>query len=129
MFRALALASLMATPALADEVWDSDIGAFVYQDEADGAAVFTFRNFDGAPATLVIPGLAGNFDNRGVHDAFWIGRGQGNCLGSMSWKGDSSQHWGTAVLIFDKPAYPTSFTLMMGDCFDLPNYSTRAIIR
>lgn len=129
MFRALTLAAILATPALADEVWDSDIGAFVYEAETDGAAVFSFRNFDGYQATLVIPGLAGNFDNRGVHEAFWIGKGPGYCLGSMSYNAQSGNQWGRALLQFDKPNYPTSFTLLMGDCFDPLNYSVRAIIR
>lgn len=129
MFRALTLAALLATPALADEVWESDLGDIVYQDEINGAAVFTFRSFDGYPATLVIPGLAGNFDNRGVHDAFWLGDGPGYCLSSMTWEGQTSQQWGSAVLIFDQPAYPTSFTVLMGDCFELQGYSIRATIR
>lgn len=129
MIRPILLACLLATPALADEVWSSDTGDIVYQDEIDGAAVFTFRGFDGYPVTLVIPGLAGNFDARGVHDAFWLGDGPGYCMGAMSWQGQARNQWGQALLMFDKPAYPTSFTLLMGDCFDQLSYSIRAEIR
>lgn len=129
MFRSILLASLLATPVLADEVWDSDFGAIVYQDEQQGMAIFSFRNFDGYQATLVIPGLAGNFDNRGVHDAFWVGKGPGSCLSSMSFGDMNGASWGQAKLIFDKPSYPTSFTLLMGECFDPLNFSTRAVIR
>lgn len=129
-FLAFVVAAFCATSALADEVWDSDIGAFVYEsDEADGSAVLSFRNFDGYQATLVIPDLAGNYDNRGLHDAFWIGQGPGFCLGSLSYDGKSGNQWGGALLQFDTSSYPTSFTLLMGDCLHPFHTSVRAIIR
>jgi hypothetical protein len=121
-----AVAALCATSVLADETWNSDMGTIVYEDEIDGAAVFSFNNVDGYRAVLVIPGLAGNFNNRGVHEAFWIGQGAGYCLSAMSMGGQSSHQWGRALISFDTPAYPTSFTLSLGECFDPLAYAIRA---
>ena len=80
MFRAICLAVIAATPALADEVWDTEMGPIVYQAEENGAAILTFTNVDAYPATLVIPGWRGNYDNRSVHEGFWIGEAPGSVM-------------------------------------------------
>lgn len=123
---ALALAALTATQALADESWDSDAGRIVYQTEVGDAAIFSFTHPGGTEASLVIPGLAGNYANRGTHDAYWIAQAPGSCGASLGFDGQSSTHWGRATLVFDKPDFPTSFTLLLGDCLDAPTTGLRA---
>ena len=120
-------AAFLATPATADEVWTSMMGDIVYAAEENGAAIFTFTNFDAYPARLVIPGLAGNYSNRGTHEAFWLGGGSGTCPAFMAIAGDeySTTDWGRAVIAFDKPAFPTSFTVTIGWCFEEPRESFR----
>ena len=129
---ALTLAALLlATPVAADEVWRSEMGDFVYEKDEGGAAYISFTNVDAYPAMLVIPGLAGNYDNRSVHEAFWIGTGAGYCDGFMG-LADSDEmttNWGRALVSFDGPAFPTSFTLTLGDCFGPLNYALRATAR
>lgn len=132
MLRPLLLAALCATPALADEVWQTDHGEAVYLSEQDGAAIFTFPHPDGGEATLWIPGLAGNYDNRAVHEAFWVGSAPGDCPVSMHLnlpEAVPSRHWGRAVIGFDVPAFPTSWTLTLSDCFGPPTHSLRGIAR
>ena len=129
MIRPLVLMTLLATPAAADEVWYTSMGDVVYEADTDGAAVFSFDNLDGTRALLVIPGLAGNFQNRGVHPAFWVGQGAGSCFAAMTASGQTGHQWGQALVSFDDPAYPTSFTLTLGDCFEPMNRSLRAEAR
>jgi len=125
--RALLLLSLLASPAVADEVWRSDMGEIIYDREANGAAIFTFTNVDGARAELVIPGLAGNYSARGTHQAFWLGEGAGVCDAFMALPdGGMTAQWGQALISFDSPGFPTSFTLALGWCFDPLSTSLRA---
>lgn len=128
MFKKLALClALVAPPLVADEAWDSDMGLIVYEAEENGAALFSFVNVDAYPATLVIPGLAGNYNNRGVHDAYWVGTGAGECPAFLAAPGyEATTNWGRALISFDRPAFPTSFTLTLGDCFGPLTYAIRA---
>lgn len=122
--------ALIAAPSLADEVWDSDMGPIVYETEEAGAAIFSFTNVDAYPATLIIPGLAGNYSNRSTHDAFWIGQGAGECDAFMSRDGvPESSQWGRAQLVFDKPSFPTSVTVILGFCQETPSIVLRGEIR
>ena len=127
----LAALLLLATPALADEAWVSDMGDIIYEAEEAGAAIFSFANVDAYPATLVIPGLAGNYANRSVHEAFWIGTGAGFCPAFLSLPGDDvgSTNWGRALISFDEPGFPTGFTLTLGGCFGPLDTVIRANLR
>ncbi|MEP2717651.1 hypothetical protein [Pseudophaeobacter sp.] len=128
-FLAAAIAFL-GPHVMADEVWDSDMGPIIYQAEEGGAAIFSFTNVDAYPATLIIPGLAGNYDNRSSHDAFWIGQGSGDCDAFMSRHNvQESSQWGHAKVIFDKPSFPTSMTVVLGFCLEQPNVVLRGKIR
>lgn len=119
-------ACLAAAPALADEAWRSDMGDIVYLDKRDGAAILTFTNVDASLATLIVPGLAGNYDRRGTHPAFWIGEGAGNCAAILRHGDLESRQSGRAIIVFDKPGFPTSFTMILGACFDAPDLPVRA---
>lgn len=119
-------ACLAAAPALADEVWRSDTGDIVYLADRNGAAILTFTNVDASAATLIVPGLAGNFDRRGTHPGFWIGEGAGNCAAILRHGDLESRQWGRAIIVFDRPGFPTSFTMILGACFDAPDLPVRA---
>lgn len=121
-----AAAAVCAAPVIADETWSSDMGQIIYEDDVDGAAVFSFTNVDGSRAVVVIRGVEENYDDRGVHDGFWIGQGAGYCIGAMSIGGQPSYQWGRALISFETPAFPSSFTMTLGDCFDPFHYSIRA---
>ena len=117
--RALALIALLfgtAVTATADESWNSQHGWIIYEAEDRGAAILSFTNHYGIQSVLIIPGLAGNYDHRGIHDAYWIGRGAGYCEAVMEFPGYSGTQWGRAEVIFDGPSFPTGFTLQFGEC-------------
>ena len=61
----LAAASLPVASA-ADEVWTVPDGQVVYEYDRGMDAVFSFP-LDGATALLVIPGLVGQYPDRGQH--------------------------------------------------------------
>ena len=128
MFRSLLIClACLSAPLVADETWDSDMGLIIYEAEENGAAIFSFVNVDAYPATLVIPGLAGNYSNRGVHEAFWLGSGAGNCPAFLAWPGyEATSNWGQALISLDGPAFPTSFTVTLGECFGPLSYAIRA---
>ncbi|MDF0602667.1 hypothetical protein P1J78_18160 [Psychromarinibacter sp. C21-152] len=127
-FLPAALAALLAplAPAHADETWRADTGMIAYLAEEEGYAIFSFTTDQGYPAKLYIPGLAGNYDSRGTHDAFWIGEGAATCPADLGYGEAITGNWGQARLLFDEPAFPTSFTLLMGDCFGALDRAVRA---
>ncbi|MGI3183942.1 hypothetical protein [Nioella aestuarii] len=133
MFKAIApacIALALAAPAFADEVWSSPTGPIIYQEDAFGSAILSFTNVDGSAAELVIPGLAGNFTDRGVHHGYFIGQGPLECDAALARPGGlASLDWGRAVVSFDRPNFPTGFTVTMSDC-DYPlSYSIRAEVQ
>ena len=115
---ALALSVGMAAGvAAADEVWTTDLGEIVYLEDLGGSAVLTFTTPDGNPGEIIVPGLPGNADMRGIHEGYWIGTGEPICETRMARPGGPpSAEWGRAMVVFDKPAFPTSFTLVMDWC-------------
>ncbi len=115
---ALAVLAL-AAPALADEVWSSTTGEIVYLADEYGSAILSFNDTDGSPAELIIPELAGNFTDRSMHYAYWVGDSDLECAVGMGRPGgQTSLSWGTAVIAFDDPGFPTAFTVLLGDCDD-----------
>ncbi len=129
MLRLTLAALMLAAPAAADEVWSSEMGDIIYEFDQNNTAVFSFTNLDAYGALLVIPGLAGNLENRGVHDAYWLGSGSGDCPAFLALPGDeqtATTNWGRAIVSFDSPAFPTSFTLQLGWCFEDPRESMGA---
>ncbi len=124
--RFVAALLLLSAPVSADEVWTSEMGQIVYEAEEGGAAIFSFINVDAYPAKLIIPGLAGNYSNRGSHEAYWIGQGAGGCIAFMSHGSKpASSQWGRARVVFDSPEFPTSVTVILGFCLDEPNIVIR----
>ena len=126
----LALALLLATPALADETWMAAEGDVTYLADVGSTAVLGFT-LDGHPARLYVPGLAGNADHRGVHDAYWIAQGATTTCdaGMGAPDGFTSQSWGRATVVFDVPTFPTGFTALLGDCLADPARPLRADLR
>lgn len=133
MFKTLAtslLALTLATTAQADEVWDSLNGEIIYLADEYGSAVLSLNFSDGTPAELVIPNLAGNSQDRGVHRVYYIAHGDLQCDSALARPGQlASLDWGQGFISFDYPEFPTSFTLTLGDCFDAPYFSIRGEAR
>ncbi|PSK81002.1 hypothetical protein CLV79_11833 [Limimaricola soesokkakensis] len=122
-----ALAVAVAGPVAAGEMWVSDLGALAYETDEGDTAILSFPTEDAAQGRLYIPGLAGNWKQRGVHEAYWIAEGEGLCGATLTGPdGIGSTMWGRAVVAFDKPEFPTGFTVTLGDCMSTPFRALRA---
>jgi hypothetical protein len=116
-----ACVALLATAASADESWTSSIGDIIYEAEIDGVAIFTYPapNVEGGVGRLYFPGLAGNYENRGSHTGYWIAPGDaGACPATLTGAdGVASKDFGSLLIVFHEPGYPTGWTLVSGTCF------------
>lgn len=54
----------------ADEVWNTNVGEFVYADEIGPTAVWTFGTKEN-PGEVYILGLSKVYSNRGTYDGYW----------------------------------------------------------
>jgi len=136
MFRAaLAALALLTTPALADETWTNPAGQLVYEADLGHIAVLSFpitatplAQAGGLPrANVYFAGLGGNFDNRSIHDGYWAMPGGPVCTASLTTPdGTTTQNWGRARIVFDRAAYPTGFTMLIGPCLTEPTMTVRA---
>jgi hypothetical protein len=128
MLRILLAALMLATPALADEVWISPQGEVIYEEDIGTTAVFSVP-IAGIPTRLYIENLGGNFDNRiGVFFGYWVAEADGDCTASLlTPEGRGSNMWGRVELVFDTQNFPSGWTARLGDCFHPPLRHLRAV--
>lgn len=123
------LALTLAAPAFADEVWSTARGDAIYAAEMNGVAILTVPMGEGT-ARVYLPGLGGNYDNRSSHEGYWIGDRAGSCPTALIGEDEvQSRQWGRVFVAFDGPAFPTSWTMMFGDCFGPLDRSVRGEAR
>lgn len=123
----LLAAPLLALPALADEVWTTDMGEVIYEaDLENGDAVLSYP-LDETGAVrghAVIHGLAGEYEGRGAYDGVWIepdGPGEACPVAIADPRtGEPFANWGRVKLVFVDPDFPGSFVAMRGNCFGEP---------
>ncbi|MEO0466823.1 MAG: hypothetical protein AAF216_09790 [Pseudomonadota bacterium] len=129
MFSAIAaVAMLAAAPAIADEVWSAGEGfEIVYESEVGDYAVLSYPGeYEDDPRELAfIEDLAGNYDDRGRHDGYWVAeavpQGEGGCdVSIIDHTGVETNVWGRVELIFLETSYPTGFVAQRGWCFEEP---------
>ena len=72
VLKALGFAVLLATGAnaVADEVWNSNVGRIVYAEEIGPTAVFAYGGAED-PGVVYILGLAKVYQNRGTYEGYW----------------------------------------------------------
>lgn len=124
----LLAAALTCAPGLAsaDEYWITDMGEAYYSEEMQGFAIFRVPWGD-LEATFYFEGLAGNYDNRSLHEGYWIVPGMGDCPAALVGIDDQvSTDWGRVTLAFDRPAYPTGWTATLTTCFGQDPFLIRA---
>ncbi|MEM1152467.1 MAG: hypothetical protein AAGI03_18335 [Pseudomonadota bacterium] len=106
-----------ASVASSDEVWETPDGQVVYLSETKGVAVWEIDQLEG-PRRIYIRELAGNYDNRSIHEGFWIQTIGEGCGATMTGPdGFSGTTWGRVTVIFHSNGFPTNWTLLSGTCF------------
>lgn len=120
-------AIFLTLPAIvsADEVWTTPSGTVVYKEDLNDVAIWETDNLDGT-LRMYIPGLAGNIEDRSVHDGYWIqyaGQGCGSTLTGPD--GHSGDNWGRLRIVFHSAGFPTNWTMLTGSCFAEPTKPLR----
>ncbi|MBV6657678.1 MAG: hypothetical protein KI785_07930 [Devosiaceae bacterium] len=118
----IAATAFTALPAQADETWDTPAGTMVYLEDTKDMAIWEVASPQDGLTRLYFPGLQGNFDNRSVHQGFWV-RDTGNeCRASLTGPdGHSGQSWGEVTLVFHDSGFPSNWTMLIGSCFEGPS--------
>lgn len=97
---------VLSTASTAGEVWDTNIGEFIYQDEVGPVAVWTYGT-DEDPSVIYINGLAQVSKNRGSYDGYWAKfKAPTKCRTSrLGYDGKMTYYWGRFQVHFvDKDA-------------------------
>jgi hypothetical protein len=115
----------LPTATLADEAWTTDFGDVTYIADKGDTAIWEESNFD-ETRRLYFPDLGGNFKDRSNHEGYWIQADSEGCGAVMTGPdGHSGESWGRLLLIFDKRAHPSDWTLLTGSCFEAPDSPMR----
>lgn len=125
---ALAAALFSVFPAAADEVWTSpSAGRIIYEEDIRETGIFSYDGLSGGRAYLYVPGIAGTSE-RYVHFGYWIDPTRGDECGTQLTGPDGvrSGSWGTAVIAFDRPEFPSGWTALLGLCGSEPFEHIRA---
>ena len=107
----------IASKSVADEAWTTMSGDVIYlADHGDTAILQQFDHGD--EVRFYFPGLGGNFNERSVHQGFWVSETGGCGATMMGPDGFSGRLWGPATIVFHEPAFPSGWTVLNGLCFD-----------
>lgn len=122
------LASTLALPVMADEVWSTVYGDIIYESDLDnGMAVLSYPVEEDDPDSprgeMFVAELAGNYEDRSTHDGIWIepstdGGWQCDVAIAHPVTGEPAWNWGRLEVIFLTPAFPSGFVVRGGTCFD-----------
>ena len=123
---AFTLLAFTAAPALADEVWSTDIGEVIYEaDLANGMAVLSYPTDGEIRGLAYVAGLAGEYAGRTGYEGVWMEPASeaGICDVEIAAPetGEISNNWGRIKVIFVDPDFPGSFVALRGDCFEEPS--------
>ena len=121
---------LLSTPVMADETWVTANGPAVYEADIGPTGILSVPMGVGR-AHLYFDGLGGNSEERFVMTGYWIGpTGDGPCTSTMTEPdGMSLANWGLARIAFDRPGFPTGWTVTMGNCGFDGDWSIRADVQ
>ena len=126
-----AATTLGAMPALADEVWNSNIGEIAWEESLGDDAVLRLGDGDGL-MRMIVPGLARDtMGGRGAYTGMWIAaEGDVACATQMvDPLGSKSEFWGTFTITFVNDGFPSDFAGVYGLCLDSPTMPIQAHAR
>lgn len=127
----LLMAGIIPGPVLADEVWTGERrDRLVYEDEIDGYAVLQGSD----RIVYYVDGLAGNFNNRrGMFTGTWASMdpaysGEQSCTSTFNGvDGRHAEIFGSLMIRFDSPAFPTGFQMARRYCEGPTDYEGRPL--
>lgn len=113
----ITLAVVGATvPAVADEVWQSEYGSIVYQEDRGSTAIWSYSDFPGG--AMFIDGLAGVYSDRGSYSGYWVQNESAVRCDTYreGLDGEPSYYWGNLQVIFLDPGFPARWTADWSYC-------------
>lgn len=120
---ALPLVMIIASPSLADEIWqDGPLTVIWEAEDVEGYAVFAFTLDDAKQqrtGRIYLYGLRGDDDERATFGGYWASdTGQACPMAIVDAYGEEHWAWGAVELTFDAPAFPAGWSAALGICFD-----------
>ncbi|OQW98820.1 MAG: hypothetical protein BWK73_51750 [Thiothrix lacustris] len=116
--KALGLAALLMVGgnAIADEVWNSNVGRIVYADEIGPTSVFYGPAED--PGVVYILGLAKVYQNRGTYDGYWAkNKAKVECTTERPGiYGNMTKFWGRYQIKFLDKGFPARWEATWSYC-------------
>lgn len=126
-------AALLGSPVLADEAWETNLGYAVWEETRGADAVLRLYQGPGTegPVTrLVVPGLGRDMmGGRGSYEALWLStEGETACAVEVidPMDGTKTGYWGSALLTFVSPDFPSDWAGVYGDCLAAPTRPLQA---
>ncbi|MEM9939060.1 MAG: hypothetical protein AAF768_09455 [Pseudomonadota bacterium] len=122
---AITALSFLTVPAVADEMWSTEIGVVLYEvDLPNGDAVWSYplENTEWR-GTAVLVDFAGSYNDRTTYTGYWIepasADGVSGCSAEMRdpFAEGTSDVWGRLIVSFIEPG---TWVALRGDCFDEP---------
>lgn len=130
---AMTALAFTAAPAFADEVWSSEIGMIVYEEDLyNGQAVLSYPlvgevgpEGEDVRGYTFVDDLALNYSDRSVHGGIWIEPetgGEPTCATMVidPRNNQPASNWGRIEVIFLTEAFPSGFVVRRGSCFEEP---------
>ncbi len=122
---ALVLATALASPAPADEVWIGDWGRVFWETDIGITAVLHAEGTGGAaPRRLYVEGLTLDLGGRRTtYDGIWTAEfGDGGCALAVvdPVSAQPTPQWGTFRLTFVGRSFPSAWAGVWGECTDPP---------
>lgn len=115
--------------ASADEVWSTQIGDVIYENDLEsGFAVLSYPlDAEGMRGRSYIEDLAGVYTGRRSYSGIWIepdSEGETTCTYGIEnpETGELASNWGRIEMIFVDPDFPGSWVIKRGFCFEDPSY-------
>ena len=124
---------LSATPVQADEAWETNLGYATWEETRGPDAVLRLYQGEGevGPVTrLIVPGLGHDMlGGRGSYQAIWLStEGETPCATEMldPLDGSKTPYWGSALVTFVSPDFPSDWAGVYGDCLMAPTQPLQA---
>lgn len=124
---AAGIVALATAPALADEAWETNLGFVVWEDTLGPDAVlrlYSGGETDGPVIRMVVPGLGTDTTGgRGAYRGVWVASDSDvACPTEMldPLGGGKTRFWGSFVLTFVGPTFPSDWAGVYGNCLEQP---------
>ena len=115
--------------AKADEKWSTEEYDVTYQEERNKTAIWTYGDRDRVLGTIFIDGLAGEYQNRGSYNGYWVQESSSMRCDTYREGADGkpTYYWGQFNIDFIDPDFPSRWQAKFGLCDREPSITLNGI--